>query len=343
MPTTGRMSTKISMGGELTPLLELSARVGNNPLLTQASTGNSSMKLNGVLWIKASGKWMADARSGDILIPLDLASVLECLRQNVDPADRFANASIETSTHSVLPHRVVLHIHSVNAIAWAVRQDAQVRLQQLLNGLRWRWIPYVPSGLPLAREIENALSHDFDILVLGNHGLVLAGDDCASVEGLLDEIERRLAIPARRPHPADYDLLARIATNSEWELPDDDDTHALGTDAVVRAILSGGLLFPCQAIFSSSSTPALFRAVRVCYPLEEWASQYEERPFLIVEGRGIVVRQNMTPAERAMISGLAQVVLRIGESTPLRYLTESEIESSSGVAYRYRELANARH
>ena len=44
-----------------------------------------------------------------------------------------------------------------------------------------------------------------------------------------------------------------------------------------------------------------------------------------------------------MISGLAQVVLRIGESTPLRYLTESEIESSSGVAHRYREVANSRH
>ena len=46
---------------ELTPLLELSARVGQNPLLTQASTGNASMKLDDRLWIKASGKWMADA------------------------------------------------------------------------------------------------------------------------------------------------------------------------------------------------------------------------------------------------------------------------------------------
>ena len=46
---------------ELSSLRELSARIGSNPLLTQASTGNSSIKLDGVLWIKASGKWMADA------------------------------------------------------------------------------------------------------------------------------------------------------------------------------------------------------------------------------------------------------------------------------------------
>ena len=35
-----------------------SARVGNNPLLVQAGSGNTSIKLDGVLWIKASGKWL---------------------------------------------------------------------------------------------------------------------------------------------------------------------------------------------------------------------------------------------------------------------------------------------
>ena len=40
---------------ELTSLRELCARIGSDPLLTQASTGNSSIKLEGTLWIKASG------------------------------------------------------------------------------------------------------------------------------------------------------------------------------------------------------------------------------------------------------------------------------------------------
>ncbi len=71
---------------ELQPLLELTQRVGSDPLLTQASTGNSSAKLDGVLWIKASGRWMADALRNDILIPLDLAEVTECLRRGIDPA-----------------------------------------------------------------------------------------------------------------------------------------------------------------------------------------------------------------------------------------------------------------
>jgi rhamnose utilization protein RhaD (predicted bifunctional aldolase and dehydrogenase) len=102
---------------ELRRLRELSARIGGDPLLTQASTGNSSIKLEGVLWIKASGKWMADAVHEDIFIPLDLAEVRKCLKQRGDPAELNARASIETAMHAVMPHRVVLHIHSVDAIA----------------------------------------------------------------------------------------------------------------------------------------------------------------------------------------------------------------------------------
>src|ERR1700684_85541 len=118
----------VAVRAELQPLLELTQRIGSDPLLTQASTGNSSMKLDGVLWIKASGKWMADATRKDILIPLDLTEVRECGKQQGDPAGRYASASIETAMHAVLPHRVVLHVHSVNTIAWAVRRDARVQL-----------------------------------------------------------------------------------------------------------------------------------------------------------------------------------------------------------------------
>jgi rhamnose utilization protein RhaD (predicted bifunctional aldolase and dehydrogenase) len=250
---------------ELTPLRELSARTGSDPLLTQASTGNSSIKFEGVLWVKASGKWMADAIHEDILIPLDLAGIKECMKQKVDPAERYNGASIETAMHAVLPHRVVLHVHCVNTIAWAVRQDAPVQLEQQLDGLRWQWISYVSSGLPLAREVEKVLSAspDTDVLILGNHGLVIGGDDCGAVEDLLSQVQQRLAICPRQADPTDYAALAAMADGSSWGLPDDDEVHALGTDAISRAVLSGGLLYPWQSIFSTSSTPGLGRARRI--------------------------------------------------------------------------------
>jgi rhamnose utilization protein RhaD (predicted bifunctional aldolase and dehydrogenase) len=337
---------------ELQLLRELTERVGSNPLLAQASTGNTSIKLDGVLWIKASGRWMADARQNEILIPLDLADVHQCLQRELDPAERFPGASLETAMHAILPYPVVLHVHCVNTIAWAVRSDARAQLQQRLDGLRWRWVPYVESGLPLARAVRKALSSgdtekdansDADIFVLGNHGLVIGAENCRAAEHLLSEVGRRLAISPRQAHPADYTVLAEASAGTQWDLPDDDAVHALATDTVSRAILAGGLLYPCQAIFSNSSTPALFRSIPCSDSPDQWASRYRSRPLLVIEGRGVLIGRSMTSAECAMISGLAQVVQRIPASAPIRYLTEAEIaNSSSAVAYRYRELANER-
>ena len=82
---------------ELTQSRELSAQIGGNPQLTEASTGNSSIKLEGVLWIKATGKWMADAMREDNLISLDLVEVKKRMRQKVELADRYCGASLETA------------------------------------------------------------------------------------------------------------------------------------------------------------------------------------------------------------------------------------------------------
>jgi ribulose-5-phosphate 4-epimerase/fuculose-1-phosphate aldolase len=340
------MSENISLvhQNELKRLRELSARIGSDLQLTQASTGNCSIKLGGVLWIKASGKWMADALNEEVLVPLALAEVQECLSRNVDPGERFAGASIETAMHAALLHRVVLHLHCVNTIAWAVRADAPLHLTNRLHGLPWQWIPYVPSGLPLARGIEKALSANPNsgIFVLGNHGLVIGAESCAAVETLLSTVGQRLSVSPRSPDQPDYAMLAEIADGSSWILPADNHVHALGNDPVSQAVLSPGLLFPCQSLFSNSNTLELFRSIPCPDPGDQWQSRYHDRPFLIIEGCGVIVKKTMTPAQHALLSGLAQVAQRIGASAPIRYLTEEEVTGSSGsVTSRYRETAGA--
>src|SRR5713101_4129007 len=138
----------------LDPLVRLSARMGRDPLLVQASSGNTSIKLDGILWIKASGKWMADADREQMFVPVSLAEAREQLERHtdlvVDPARSAAqqmSASIETFMHAVVPHRVVVHVHSVNTIAWAVRTDMPDAVRDRLAGLRWAWVPYVHPGL----------------------------------------------------------------------------------------------------------------------------------------------------------------------------------------------------
>jgi hypothetical protein len=60
---------------------------------------------------------------------------------------------------------------------------------------------------------------------------------------------------------------------------------------------------------------------------------------LIIDGCGVVFRRSASIAQRAMMSGLARVVQRISESTPIRYLADEEVASSSVIASRYCDVA----
>lgn len=300
---------------ELLRLRELSARLGANPLLVQASTGNTSIKVDEVLWIKASGKWLAQADQDGFLVPVELAAA----KTGVSSGQC---ASIETAMHAVLPHAVVVHVHSVNVIAWAVRQDAKRRLAERLQGLRWQWIPYTPSGVPLAQRIKQTVARapETKVLVLGNHGLVICADTCAAAAILLDEVEERLRLEPRAAQDEVHARLIPSGVDLAWHARDCSRVSALATDPHSRRILAGGVLYPCQAIFLPGTAP-MPRYFRAC------GAHFEGQPFFVVEEQGVRISRRVTRAEFEILNGLAEVVQRIDPAAKLRYLEEGEVRS----------------
>jgi rhamnose utilization protein RhaD (predicted bifunctional aldolase and dehydrogenase) len=335
---------------ELDCLRQLSARVGSDALLVQASNGNTSIKLEGMLWIKGSGKWLARANQEEILLPIELAGAKERVEQGGEIAPRQISRngmrpSIETAMHAVLPHRVVIHVHSINTIAWAIRSDGIEELTARLRGLHWQWIPYAASGIPLAREIQLAVARakETDVFILANHGLVVCGPDCAATEELLCEVERRLAISARPFPMPDSAVLGNIARFSGWQYPDYHSLHALGTDKAALKILRGGVLYPCQAIFlglEALTLPPTLAAAK----LKACLSGGKPPSFVVVERSGVMLNEKMTSAERATLIGLMEVVRRTAESAQLRYLTREEVEKVVNEGGRgYRDEAETEH
>jgi rhamnose utilization protein RhaD (predicted bifunctional aldolase and dehydrogenase) len=333
---------------EMMSLRDLSARVGGDPLLVQASNGNTSIKLDGVMWIKASGKWLARAAEEDMFVPIELAEVKELISTDTEVSLRHhrngtKSPSIETPMHAVLQHRVVVHVHSINAIAWAIRVDGPDQLRERMDGLQWRWIPYTASGIPLARKIEKAVADapETDVLILGNHGLVVCGSNCRAVEELLTEVERRIAISPRRPPEPDAAVLEMISRVSGWQFPDVETLHALGTDSVTRQILGGGVLYPCQAIFLGRTMPLFPPAALVSKFADGFYGAETVPPFIAVEEGGVMLNEKMNDAERATLIALAEVAQRTSESARLRYLDDSEVEDVlNGGAESYKEAVN---
>jgi class II aldolase/adducin N-terminal domain-containing protein len=282
----------------------------------------------------------------EMFVPLELAEVVESIQNDREITSRYAlrdelRPSIETAMHAVLRHHVVIHVHSINTIAWSIRLDGPNQLREKLDGLHWQWIPYAASGIPLAREIENAVAAapETDVLILENHGLVVCGDSCDTAETLLRAVERLLAITPRRFPKPDTTVLAMIARFPTWRFPDVNLLHALGTDDVSVKILRGGVLYPCQAIFLGQTIPLLPTEVIVSKFPECLKGEDRAPAFVAVEGSGVMLNKSITRAERATLIGLAQVTQRTEESTRLRYLKAREVtDVLSKGTHGYKEL-----
>jgi len=324
---------------EIAALKHLSARVGSDPLLVQAAGGNTSLKTDGVMWIKASGTWLRDAEAKDILVPVNHAALMAALEQN-DPACEACtdfirtdlNAagmrpSIETTVHALMPQRVVVHVHCVNTIAWAIRADAEIRLAEKLKGFNWAFIPYARPGLPLAGAIAKKLRPGVDILVLGNHGLVVAAETVAAADALLGRVVAALRRPVQALTPPDHARLALACKGTGYSPAASDETHALATDSLALARGKNTVFYPDHVVFLGVGVAT------------EIAS---EAPLVALAGIGVLIHNTAKPAIEPMGRCLADVMRRTEPQDSLVGLTDQDVDRlTNWDAEKYRQTLNA--
>lgn len=328
---------------DMKSLARLSARVGSDPLLIQAAGGNISVKDGATLWIKASGTLLADALDKDIFVPVDLAAMRDALGEDPVAADqpsRFALAagglrpSIETSLHAVFRQRVVVHVHCVNTLAHAVRDCAESLLAEKLKRFDWRFVPYCKPGAHLANQVAKALDPQTNVVVLGNHGLIVAGDSISEVEELLNEVCTALRLPPAEPYNVDIEWLSAVAGEA-WEVPGASDSlHQLALTPGRVAQATGGSLYPDHVIFCGIGAVAIDGRTSPKGP--------DRPPFVIVTGKGVLVRPDASAGARALATCLADVLLRVPDTAELVYLDAAEnAELVDWDAEKYRKALNA--
>lgn len=265
----------------------LSNRFGADPMFVRAGGGNSSAKVDGVLWIKPSGVPLATLAVDD-LVPLDRARLLALLDK--DPATvaaggdpvmvaaaeaRLGDAhdrrpSVELLFHALLPERLVLHTHPILVNGVTCNADGEA-LARRLFGDRAVWVRYTDPGLPLAHAILGArAAHTARtgnpapaVTLLGNHGLIVGGETAADIEaetarlvGVIEvELARRPALETGAPAPTDPAVVAGITTGLACPavvFSPDPLVLALADDPAGRAFLEGGPLIPDQIVYAGS-------------------------------------------------------------------------------------------
>jgi rhamnose utilization protein RhaD (predicted bifunctional aldolase and dehydrogenase) len=318
----------------LADLKILSAKLGADPLLVQAAGGNTSLKQNGKLWIKASGTWLKDATSKDIFVALDHLKILQALADGHTDAETCAafvlpeslalglRPSIETTVHATMPQSVVLHVHCVNTIAHAIRNDAAEILRQRLGAFAYAFVPYARPGLPLAASIASVMRKGVEVLVLQNHGLVVAAETVAAAN-LLDRVVAALTITPRAAPLPNLPALAATLANSEYTVANDPFIHAIALDPCTRDQGATAVYYPDHVIFLGT---------HIAISLAEAA------PIVAIPGQGVAIHKTAKPAAIAMARCLADVFLRVVPGTSLKALTPEELHRlTNWDAEKYRQ------
>jgi len=180
-------------------------------LLAQASGGNNSVKSRArdLLWVKASGKRLADVSATQGIVALRCSALKEIIRQEafcsplgaaeerrqkheeivqlmqqavLDPQQ--GRPSLESGFHSLLGD-VVLHLHPVYLNAFSCMEGGHELLSEIAPR-QFTWVEYATPGweltLQIYRVLENTvLSEEHTSFILENHGFVASGESAQQV------------------------------------------------------------------------------------------------------------------------------------------------------------------
>jgi rhamnose utilization protein RhaD (predicted bifunctional aldolase and dehydrogenase) len=239
-------------------------KIGDNHLFVQGAGGNVSWKEENTLWIKASGTWLAEASKKDIFVPVDLIHLQGALHKNnfnVTPkllTNSLLKPSIETILHALMPQKIVVHLHAIEALAHLVRDNCQENFQSLIGEFitPWTIVDYYKPGAALALAIKSALQKKplTKLIFLKNHGIVIGGDNIFQVSQILDTLTEALKSKTYDSNQALYTLKETISPIKDYAKINDIYINQLALNSkLFDRLKSHWALFPDHVVFLGSS------------------------------------------------------------------------------------------
>jgi len=220
---------------ELQKLKDLSAKIGKNNMLVQSSGGNTSLKEGEVIYIKASGKRLREAKKSEIFVQIK-RNYLQKEFSNKNKSDislkNKLRPSIETIIHLLLNKKVIIHTHPIEIIAATLNPKAKDYFKKILNDLNWSLIPYAAPGKSLSILISKAqAATDPDIYILANHGLIICEETVERAEVLHDKIISKIKLQKRKLSTVNWALLKKISSQIPGSfIPNSPVIHSLAID-----------------------------------------------------------------------------------------------------------------
>jgi len=200
------------MKPEINDLVEISRFYGKNKEYVIAGGGNTSFKDEYTIWIKASGKALAELdENGLVALSREKLHIISGKTYSDEPVKREEEVkndlfnsiidpagdkrpSVETSLHEIIRYKFVVHLHPALINGILCSRNAK-NLVSKLFGEKVLFVPYTDPGYTLFKKLESEIknyrdkySSDPQIILLENHGSFVSADTTGEIRAIYENI-----------------------------------------------------------------------------------------------------------------------------------------------------------
>ena len=320
--------------------LNYSAEIGSDNSMTQAAGGNTSIKIDDNMWVKASGKWLINSKNEEIMVPVSIVKIKDCLQKdycndtdiincvNLDLSSNDLRPSVEAPMHAILDYKYVFHTHDINVNAIAVQKNSKPKFEKILDGLNWKFIPYVKPGIELCRQLIKLKSDEDNIFILENHGLIICGQNLNEIKSLNDQVRKRLEkLQTRQIISNDKKSHGKIdLKDTGYQFCKEELINSLAFNHQSIERLSQGALLPDFLVFLGAKLKVISsEESKLLYKLEKLSQS--PLPFdscIIIIDEGVAIRDDALNGTLEIIHYVCNLMTLIPDNADLKYLNENE-------------------
>jgi rhamnose utilization protein RhaD (predicted bifunctional aldolase and dehydrogenase) len=313
-------------------LINFCNEIGKNRLFVQGAGGNVSYKDSNLLYIKASGKRIGDAKKEEIFVPVDLKNLnYELDRKNFSITPRVDNSSslklkpsIETIMHALMPEKFVLHLHAIDPLAILVRQNSKKLIAKLVGkNFNYLYIQYCKPGSNLAESIAKALiKKPSDVIFLENHGIVIGADSVNLLHERLNNIINIFKFNLNSTTTSAHIISNEKNIKNFYLLEDFELSELVFDDFLYDNLDQNWVLYPDHVVFLGEK-PVLFdslQSFKDCMNQSQILS-----PIVFVKSSGIFVTSEFSNAQLEQLKCYYDVLKRQKTEDILKPLTQSQV------------------
>jgi HAD superfamily hydrolase (TIGR01549 family) len=325
---------------ELEKFKKLSKYCGERFDLVQAGGGNTSIKINDLMFIKASGFNLTNIDENNGYVVINNKKLLDDIQKNlvkdVTNYNFIGNkrGSIETYMHSILS-TYTIHLHPIQINRVLVCKNAKEIINEIYpNSLI---IEYFTPGIKVCNKIKELYNNE-KIIFLLNHGVIITSHDISEVYYLLNDLLDKFECYQN------IDFIKYKNTNKISETVNNlfkiDNVSYLCEDELINTYLNNKKeLFKMSITFPDY---LIYCGVEILLDLnyiQEYKNKYNETPKVIIDNNYIYINSHSLTKCKEIEEVLKSNLLVLDSNSSKNFLTPEEIcFLNNWDAEKYRKL-----